>query len=107
MDENTAVARIADAIEADEVDLVVRNVEQGQRLEVEHPEELSPELSDAFATLKGEYGRTIESIAGGDLSAAAEVDEEAWADFRAVAVDAAEVHPDALESSREMAAESP
>ncbi|WP_430505102.1 hypothetical protein [Haloparvum sp. PAK95] len=106
MDDESAVARIADAIDAGEIELIIRNVEQGQRLEVEHPEELSPELSDAFVTLKGEYGRTLERIAGGDLSAAAAVDDEDWPAFREVAVDAAEVHPDALESSREAAADS-
>lgn len=100
MDDATAVARVADAIEADELELIIRNVEQGRRLEVEHPEELSPELSEAFATLKGEHGRTLESIAEGDLSAAAEVDEAVWPEFREVAVDATAVDPDALESSR-------
>lgn len=106
MDEKAALETVVDAIEADEIDLIVRNVEQGKRLEVEHPEDLTPEQSDAIATLKGEYGRTLEAIADGDLSAAVDVPDEVWPAFHTIAVEAAEVHPDALESRRERAEES-
>jgi hypothetical protein len=61
------------------------------------PGQLSLELSDTFAALKEMYGRTLGAIVDGDLSAAADVDEEARPAFRTVAVDAAAVDPDELQ----------